>query len=44
MGAFSVLFLRGGKPVMAMAMAGGTNPAALPTALASVQAWLNERV
>jgi alanyl-tRNA synthetase len=32
----------GGKPDMAMA--GGTNPAALPAALASVQAWLTERV
>jgi alanyl-tRNA synthetase len=32
----------GGKPDMAMA--GGTNPAALPAALASVQAWVNERV
>jgi alanyl-tRNA synthetase len=27
-----------------MAMAGGTNPAALPAALASVQAWVTERV
>jgi alanyl-tRNA synthetase len=27
-----------------MAMAGGTNPAALPAALASVQAWVSERV
>jgi alanyl-tRNA synthetase len=32
----------GGKPDMAMA--GGTNPAALPAALASVQAWVTERV
>jgi len=32
----------GGKPDMAMA--GGTIPAALPTALASVQAWVAERV
>jgi len=32
----------GGKPDMAMA--GGTNPAALPAALASVQAWVSERV
>ena len=32
----------GGKPDMAMA--GGTNPAALPAALASVQAWVAERV
>ena len=32
----------GGKPDMAMA--GGSNPAALPAALASVQAWVNERV
>ena len=32
----------GGKPDMAMA--GGINPAALPAALASVQAWVNERV
>jgi alanyl-tRNA synthetase len=31
----------GGKPDMAMA--GGTNPAALPAALASVQAWVAER-
>jgi alanyl-tRNA synthetase len=27
-----------------MAMAGGTNPAALPAAMASVQAWVSERV
>jgi hypothetical protein len=26
-----------------MAMAGGTNPAALPAALASVHAWVSER-
>ena len=32
----------GGKPDMAMA--GGSNPAALPAALASVQAWVSERV
>ncbi|WP_300713212.1 alanine--tRNA ligase [Limnohabitans sp.] len=32
----------GGKPDMAMA--GGTNPAALPAALASVQAWVTERL
>jgi alanyl-tRNA synthetase len=32
----------GGKPDMAMA--GGTNPAALPAALASVQAWVAERI
>jgi alanyl-tRNA synthetase len=32
----------GGKPDMAMA--GGTDAAALPKALASVQAWVNERV
>ena len=32
----------GGKPDMAMA--GGTNAAALPVALASVQAWVTERV
>jgi alanyl-tRNA synthetase len=32
----------GGKPDMAMA--GGTNAAALPAALASVQAWVSERV
>jgi alanyl-tRNA synthetase len=32
----------GGKPDMAMA--GGTNPAALPAALATVQAWVTERV
>jgi alanyl-tRNA synthetase len=32
----------GGKPDMAMA--GGTNPASLPAALASVQAWVAERV
>jgi len=32
----------GGKPDMAMA--GGTNAAALPKALASVQAWVTERV
>jgi alanyl-tRNA synthetase len=32
----------GGKPDMAMA--GGTNAAALPVALASVQAWVAERV
>jgi alanyl-tRNA synthetase len=32
----------GGKPDMAMA--GGTNPAALPAALATVQAWVAERV
>jgi alanyl-tRNA synthetase len=32
----------GGKPDMAMA--GGTNAAALPAALASVQAWVTERV
>ncbi len=32
----------GGKPDMAMA--GGTNPAALPAALASVQAWVSERI
>ncbi len=32
----------GGKPDMAMA--GGTNPAALPAAMASVQAWVSERV
>jgi alanyl-tRNA synthetase len=32
----------GGKPDMAMA--GGSNPAALPAALASVQAWVTERV
>jgi len=32
----------GGKPDMAMA--GGTNPAALPAALASIQAWVAERV
>jgi alanyl-tRNA synthetase len=32
----------GGKPDMAMA--GGTDPAALPAALASVQAWVTERV
>ena len=31
----------GGKPDMAMA--GGTNPAALPAALASVHAWVSER-
>jgi alanyl-tRNA synthetase len=31
----------GGKPDMAMA--GGTNAAALPAALASVQAWVAER-
>jgi alanyl-tRNA synthetase len=31
----------GGKPDMAMA--GGTDPAALPAALASVQAWVAER-
>jgi alanyl-tRNA synthetase len=32
----------GGKPDMAMA--GGTNPAALPAAMASVQAWVTERL
>ncbi|HET8869219.1 MAG TPA: DHHA1 domain-containing protein, partial [Aquabacterium sp.] len=32
----------GGKPDMAMA--GGTEPAGLPAALASVQAWVTERV
>jgi alanyl-tRNA synthetase len=32
----------GGKPDMAMA--GGTNPAALPAAMATVQAWVAERV
>jgi alanyl-tRNA synthetase len=32
----------GGKPDMAMA--GGSNPAALPAAMASVQAWVTERV
>jgi alanyl-tRNA synthetase len=32
----------GGKPDMAMA--GGTNPTALPAALASVQAWVAERL
>jgi alanyl-tRNA synthetase len=32
----------GGKPDMAMA--GGTNPAALPAAMASVQGWVTERV
>jgi len=32
----------GGKPDMAMA--GGTEPAALPAALASVQAWVTERL
>ncbi len=32
----------GGKPDMAMA--GGTNPAALHAALATVQAWVAERV
>jgi alanyl-tRNA synthetase len=32
----------GGKPDMAMA--GGSNPAALPAAMASVQAWVAERV
>jgi alanyl-tRNA synthetase len=32
----------GGKPDMAMA--GGTDAAALPKALASVQAWVTERV
>jgi alanyl-tRNA synthetase len=32
----------GGKPDLAMA--GGTNAAALPTALASVQAWVAERL
>ena len=32
----------GGKPDMAMA--GGTNPAGLPQALASVQAWVTERL
>ncbi|MDP4621402.1 MAG: DHHA1 domain-containing protein [Hydrogenophaga sp.] len=32
----------GGKPDMAMA--GGTNPGALPAAMASVQAWVTERV
>ena len=32
----------GGKPDMAMA--GGTQPAALPAALASVPAWLTERL
>jgi alanyl-tRNA synthetase len=32
----------GGKPDMAMA--GGTNPAGLDQALASVQAWVSERV
>ena len=32
----------GGKPDMAMA--GGTNPAGLPAALASVQAWVAERI
>ena len=32
----------GGKPDMAMA--GGTNAAALPAALASVQAWVTERL
>mgnify|MGYP003450212992 FL=1 len=32
----------GGKPDMAMA--GGTNPAGLPAAMASVQAWVTERV
>ena len=32
----------GGKPDMAMA--GGTQPAALPSAMASVQAWVTERV
>jgi len=31
----------GGKPDLAMA--GGTNPGALPAALASVQAWVGER-
>ena len=32
----------GGKPDMAMA--GGTQPAALPAALASVQAWVADRL
>jgi alanyl-tRNA synthetase len=32
----------GGKPDMAMA--GGTNPAGLDAALASVQAWVTERL
>jgi alanyl-tRNA synthetase len=32
----------GGKPDMAMA--GGTDAAALPKALASVQAWVSERL
>jgi alanyl-tRNA synthetase len=32
----------GGKPDLAMA--GGTQPAALPAALASVAAWVAERV
>jgi alanyl-tRNA synthetase len=32
----------GGKPDMAMA--GGTDAAALPAALASVQAWVTERL
>ena len=32
----------GGKPDMAMA--GGTNPSTLPAAMASVQAWVAERV
>ncbi|MEY2890505.1 MAG: hypothetical protein RJA98_413, partial [Pseudomonadota bacterium] len=32
----------GGKPDMAMA--GGTDPAGLPAALAAVQAWVAERV
>ena len=32
----------GGKPDLAMA--GGTNAAALPAALASVQAWVAERL
>ena len=32
----------GGKPDMAMA--GGTKPEALPAAMASVQAWVSERV
>jgi len=32
----------GGKPDMAMA--GGSNPAALPAAMASVQAWVTERL
>ena len=31
----------GGKPDLAMA--GGTDPAALPSALASVQGWVAER-